>query len=310
MPLYTAVVQGLLLGGLYAAAGLALSLVFGSLRIVNLAHGELVIGAAYLTFLITRATGWSTLAVLPVTMLAMAVIGYAVHRGLLDRLARLGPTGPLIATFGLSLIAQALFAGVFTDDPRTLPGGYASTGVEVAGVRVQQSYLIAVVLSGAAALAVHLVLTRTRAGAAVRAAAADPVTTELMGIDVRRLQALVFAAAAALAAVGGVMVGISVSFAPTTGTSYLVIGFAVVVLGGIGNVAGTFAASLLIGVVQSLTAYGLGGGLRDLSVYVVLLAVLALRPQGLFGGLRRPAGRRAGPPSTPDPSAPAAGAAS
>lgn len=287
MELYTAVVQGLLVGGLYAAAGLALSLVFGSLRLVNLAHGELVVGAAYLTYAVTAATGWNTLLVLPVSMLVMAAIGFALHRGLLDRLARRGPDGPLIATFGLALIAQAGFAAAFTDDPRALPGGYASTGVRVLGVQVQQSYLIAVALSAAAALVVHLVLTRTRAGSAVRAAAADPVTLELMGVDVRLLQALVFAAAAALAAVGGVMVGISVSFTPTTGTAYLVIGFAVVVLGGIGNVAGTFAAALLIGVVQSLTAYGLGGGLRDLAVYVLLIVVLAVRPQGLFAGLRR-----------------------
>ena len=287
MGIYTAVVQGLAVGGLYAAAGLALSLVLGSLRLVNLAHGELVVGAAYLTYAITAATGWNTLLVLPVTMVAMAAVGFALHRGLLDRLARRGPDGPIIATFGLALIAQAAFAAVFTDDPRALPGGYASSGVRVLGVQVQQSYLIAVAVSAVAALVVHLVLSRTRVGGAVRAASADPVTLELMGVDVRLLQGLVFAAAAALAAVGGVMVGISVSFAPTTGTAYLVIGFAVVVLGGVGNVAGTFAAALLVGVVQSLTAYGLGGGLRDLAAYVLLIVVLALRPQGLFTGLHR-----------------------
>lgn len=282
MGLYTAVVQGVLIGGLYAAAALALSLIFGSLKVVNLAHGELVVGGAYLTYALTGATGWSTFEVLPLTMVVMAVVGFAVYRGLLDRLARRGPSGPLIATFGLSLVAQALFAAAYTDDPRVLPGQFASTGLGLLGVRVQESYLIALLISAAVALLVHLGLSRTRAGAAVRAAATDPVTTELMGVNVRRLQAIVFGVAAAIAAIGGVMVGISVSFTPSSGTSLLVIGFAVVVLGGLGNVVGTFAAALLVGVVQSLTAFSLGGGLRDLAVYVVLLAVLALRPEGLF----------------------------
>jgi branched-chain amino acid transport system permease protein len=252
------------------------------LRIVNLAHGELVIGAAYLSFAFTSASGLDPLVTLPVVMLVMAVLGVVLHRALLGPMTRRGSDGPLVATFGLALLAQGALTFFFTSDPKVVHSSYSTSGMSVLGVRVQLSYVIAFAVALVLAAAVHLMLTRTRWGAAVRASAVDQQVLSLLGTDVRRLQALVFGLATALAAAGGVMVGISLSFTPTSGPQFLVLGFAVVVLGGLGNVAGSLVAAVLLGIVQSLTAFTFGGGWRDVALYVVFLALVAWRPTGLL----------------------------
>jgi branched-chain amino acid transport system permease protein len=283
MQLFAAVFQGVLVGGLYATVGLGLSLIFGVLRIVNLAHGEFVVGAAFLSFFVTTTLGLDPLVTLPLVMVVMAIGGWLLQRCLLGHVARRGTDGPLVATFGLSLVAQAALTGAFTANARSIPAGYATSGLAVFGTRVQESYLIAFGISVVTCGLVHLLLRHTRWGSAVHASTEDPSAAALLGVDVKRLHALVFALAAALAGVGGVLVGVTVSFTPTSGITYLVLGFAVVVMGGIGNVAGSVVAAVILGVVQSLTAYSFGGGYRDLVAYVVFLAVLAFRPRGLLG---------------------------
>lgn len=276
-----ALLQGVLVGGLYAVVGLGLSLVFGVLRIVNLAHGELVIAGAFLAYALTSASGLDPLLGLPFVMVVMGAFGYVLHRGLLGPVTRRGADGPLVVTFGLALVLQGAFAYAFSSDPRVVPSSYSTTGVDLLGATVQLSYLVAFVLALVLAVALHLFLTRTRWGSAVRASAAAPDVVGLLGIDVRRLQALVFAVAAAVAAAGGVMVGIAGSFTPTSGPQFLVLGFAVVVLGGIGSIAGTVVAAIVLGVVQSMTAHVFGGGWRDFALYAVFLALVAIRPTGL-----------------------------
>lgn len=284
-----AVLQGVLVGGLYALVGLGLSLVFGVLRIVNLAHGELVIAGAFLAYALTSVSGLDPLLALPVVMVVMAAVGFVLHRGLLGPVTRRGADGPLVATFGLALVLQGVFAYVFTSDPRVVPSAYATTGVDLLGTTVQLSYLLAFGLALALAGALHVLLTRTRWGSAVRASEVEPEIVGLLGIDVGRLQAIVFALAAAVAAAGGVMVGIAGSFTPTTGPQFLVLGFAVVVLGGIGSIAGTVVAAVVLGVVQALTAHAFGGGWRDFALYAVFLTLVAIRPTGLIARSRQSA---------------------
>lgn len=281
MEILTAVVQGVLVGGLYTATGIGLSLVFGVLRIVNLAHGQFVVAGAFLSFAITTRVGVDPLVSLPLVALIGAAAGWGLHRGLLDRLARQGSSQPLVATFGIALLLQAILAQMFTYDARSIPAPYADAGVTVAGITVQLIYLITLALSVVIAVAIHLVLQQTRWGAAVRAAGKQPDVAALVGVDVKSLHAGVFALASALAVVGGVMVGLTVSFTPASGVSYLVLGFAVAVMGGIGNMLGTLVAAMSLGMVQSLSTLVIGGGYRDLVAYALFLAVLALRPQGL-----------------------------
>lgn len=277
-----AVVNGLLLGGLYALVAVGLSIVFGVLRLINLAHGEILIGGAYLTYLLSTHLGIGPFLALPLVVLAVSGLAYLLQRFLLTDLLVRGTEGALVATFGVSLLLQGVFSQQFSSNPKSLPSSLSTSGFTLAGIQTRTSYLIAFLAAAAVCGAAHLLLTRTRAGTRVRAAATDPATAGLMGIDIRRVYAITFALAAAVTTIGGVFVGVTFSFSPTTGTQYLLIGIAVVVLGGVGNVLGTFAGALLLGLVQSLAAAQFGGGYRDLSVYLVFFVVLAVRPQGLF----------------------------
>lgn len=275
-------VSGLLLGGFYALIALGLSLVFGVLKMVNLAHGELVIGGGYLAVALADHAGLNPLVSLPIVVVVVAVIAYAVQRALLNPLLVRGANGPLVATFGLGLLAQALFIKGFSSDPRSVRSSLATAGFQVGSVNVRTAYAVGFVVAAVVCAVVHLVMTRTRAGATVRAAAADPSTAELMGINVRNVYAVTFALATAISAIGGVLVAATFSISPTSGAEYLLIGFAVVVLGGVGNIAGTFAGALVIGVAQTAGGAYLGGGYRTLTIYLLLLVVLVARPQGLF----------------------------
>jgi branched-chain amino acid transport system permease protein len=275
-------VAGILAGGLFGLIGLGLSLVFGVLREMNLAHGELIVGGAFAASLMVDHLGTDPLVALPFAMVAVALIAYPVQRYLLTGLLRASATAPLVATFGLSLLAQAGLQAAFGINTRTLPAPYADTGFTVLGVRVQTIYVISFALAVVLCTITHFVLTRTRAGRAVRAAAADPATASVLGIDVDRVYALTFAAAAALAAAGGVMTGVAQSFTPTSGLPLLLIGFAVMALGGIGSVSGALLGGFALGVLQSVAVDLFGGGYRNLVVYLTFFLVLAFRPTGVF----------------------------
>ena len=277
-----AVVNGLLLGGLYALIALGLSVVFGVLKLINLAQGEVLIGGAYLAYVCTEHLGIGPLYSIPIVVIVVAIIAYGVQKLLLTGLLVRGGEGALVATFGIALLAQGIFSQVFTSSPKSLTSPLGTSGFMVFGIQIRTIYLVAFLAGAILCGAAHLVLTRTRAGTQVRAAAADPATAGLMGIDIRRVYAITFALAAAVTALAGVLVGITFSFTPTTGTAYVLIGIAVVVLGGVGNILGTFAGALLLGLVQSLAAAQFGGGYRDLSVYLLFFIVLTIRPQGLF----------------------------
>ncbi len=277
-----AVVNGLLIGGFYAVVAMGLSLVFGVLRLINLAHGEIVVGGAYLAYVLGSAAGLDPFISLPVVVVVVAALAYLLQRYLLTGLLVKRPEGAMVATFGLALLAQGLFAQVFTSQPKSVSSPLSTSGFTVLGVQVRTIYVVAFAVGAALCLAVHLTVTRTRLGAMVRASAADPATAGLMGIDTGRVYAATFAVGAAIAALGGVLVGITFSVTPTTGTQYLLVGIAVVVLGGVGNVLGTFLGATFLGLVQSLAAAQFGGGYRDLTVYLLFFLVLAVRPRGLF----------------------------
>jgi branched-chain amino acid transport system permease protein len=180
-------------------------------------------------------------------------------------------------------VLQALYTEAYSANPQSLRASFATSGVDVAGLHLRTAYLVGFAVAALVFAAAQVVLARTRAGARIRAAAADPGTAELAGIDVRRVYAVTFGAATALSAVAGILVGATFSVTPDGGTTYLLIGFAVVALGGVGSVAGTFVAALAVGVIQTVGAQVFGGGYADLCVYAALLLTLIIRPGGLFG---------------------------
>src|SRR5579875_3677360 len=256
------VIDGVLVGGLYALVSIGLTLVFGVMRLVNLAHGELIVGGAYLAIVSVGLLHWNP-------FLALLVVA------------------PLVATFGLSLIAQTLFLLLFSGNPRSLQVSYAVTGITVFGHPVRTVFLIGGLGGGALIVATYLLVSATPFGRSLRAAAEDPEAAATVGINVPHVYALTLALSAALASVAGVMIAIAFSVTPTTGLSWLLRGFTVIVLGGMRSIWGTLAGGILIGLLEESVAAAIGPTYQDLIVFSALVVVLLLRPQGLFGGGHR-----------------------
>jgi branched-chain amino acid transport system permease protein len=281
--LLSALITGVLLGGIFAITALGLSLVFGVMRLVNIVHGELIVLGAYLALELTRHAGLDPL--VTILIVAPVLFGFALplHRWLLEPLMSKGPEPALLTTFALSIIGQNIYILIFSGDTQSLQASYATSSLAFGSLRIPVMYLIsfgiALVLSGG----VHLMLQRTGLGREIRASSEDSVTAAGLGVNVTRVRMFVYGLAAACAAVGGVLVGLTFDFTPTSGITYLLTGFAVVVLGGLGSVKGTLIGAILLGVIESVGAAFFGDGYRDLIGFAAFLVVLSVRPQGLFG---------------------------
>jgi branched-chain amino acid transport system permease protein len=276
-------VHSVLLGGFYATISLGLSLVFGVMRLVNLAHGVLVIGGAYLAYVVCSLIPVDPLLSLLLVCPIAFAFGYALQRFLLTRLLRRGAEAALVASFGIMLLGQSIFTILFTSSPTSLNASYGLLGFEVLGIRVRSIEVIAFALGIALVSGVASLLHHTRFGSALQAAASDPATASTMGINVDHLYAVTFGLASAIAAVAGVIIGIGLSITPTAGLAYLTIGFTIVVLGGMGSMIGTLVAGVVVAAAQTFGGALFGPVYQMLTVYVLFILLLTLRPQGFFG---------------------------
>lgn len=275
--------NGLFLGGLYAIAALGLGLVFGVMRLVNVAHGELLVLGAYLVIGLAGALGLDPLVAALLAAPIMFLVGYPLQRQVFNPLMGGGPEPPLLAAFGVSIIAQNLFLLAWGADTRALQTAYSTQGVSVLGVSVPLIYLVAFAIALALVASTEWLIVRTPTGRAIRAAAQDPATATVMGIDPRRIYALTYGIGAATAAVGGALIALTFSVTPSAGLSWLLKGFVVVVLGGMGSLRGALLAGLLLGVAEGVGAAVVGTGYRDMVGFLIFLLVLVVRPNGLFG---------------------------
>jgi branched-chain amino acid transport system permease protein len=281
------IVQGVLVGGLYAVFAAGLSLIFGIMRLVNIAHGDLIVLAAYLALVTAETLGIGPLPALLIVAPLMALIGYALQRLVLNRTLGDDLLPPLLVTFGLSVIIQNGLLEVFSADSRRLQAG----AIEVASFSLMPGVSIGLlpVLSFAAAVAVigalQFVLYRTALGRAFRATADDPDVAQLMGLDNRHIFALAMAASLAVVAVAGVLLAVRANFDPAIGPARLIFGFEAVIIGGLGSLWGTLVGGILLGVAQAIGAE-LDPGWQTLAGHLMFLAVLALKPEGLFPKVR------------------------
>jgi branched-chain amino acid transport system permease protein len=277
------VTQGVLIGGLYAMFAAGLALIFGVMRLVNIAHGDLIVLAAYVALMITDTVGLNPLLAIAVVAPVMAGIGYALQRGLLNRTLGDDLLPPLLVTFGLSVIIQNALLEVFTADSRRLNAG----AVEVASFQVAEGVWIGVLplLQFAVAVAViaglQLLFYRTAMGRAFRATSDDQSVAQLMGLDNRHVFALAMALSMAVVAVAGVLLAIRTNFDPAIGPARLIFGFEAVIIGGLGSMWGTLAGGIILGVAQAIGAQ-IDPGWQLLAGHLAFLVILALRPEGLF----------------------------
>jgi branched-chain amino acid transport system permease protein len=277
------IVNGLLLGGVYGTVAIGLSLVFGVMRLVNLAHGDVVVFGAFVAYAVVASLHVDPLVSALIVVPIVALIAYPIQRYLLNHLLASGMEPPLVATFGLSLVIQALLVRFFSGNAKSLAAPYADVGWLVGGIHVRIIYVVGTLIGLAIVGLLLLVLRRSRFGTALRAAADDPETSGTLGIDVAHVYATTFALAAAVAAIGGILLGIAFSFTPASGIGYLLKAFTIVVLGGLGSISATLFVGVAVGGIESVVASLFGGAYRDFSIYCLFILVLAIRPQGLFG---------------------------
>jgi branched-chain amino acid transport system permease protein len=276
------VASGFLLGGILALTALGLSIVLGVMRLINLAHGEILIGGAYASLFLLQFTGLDPLVSLPLVAAVVGLLAWPVQRILLAPLSSEDQNAPMMTTFGISIILQNLFLYFFSADTRAIDAPYASRPFNLGPITVPLVYVIGFVLSVAIIVAVHILVYRTAFGRELRASATDAAAAQSVGVNVGRVYMLTFVLGAACAAVGGALIGIIFSFTPTSGATYLLLNFAIVVLGGLGNIVGTLGAGIALGVVQGIGGVILGDGYRDFIGLLLFIAVLAFRPYGVL----------------------------
>jgi len=282
------ILQGLLLGGLYALFATGLSLIFGVMRIVNLAHGDLSILAAFLAVVAVESLGLDPFVALVLVAPLMAALGYGLQTLVLNRLLGQGILPPILVTFGLSIIIQNALLEIFSADSRRLnPGGIETASVALGGqLAVGWLPLITLAVAVAILLGLQGLIGRLSVGRAFRATSDDQETAELMGIDNRRLYGLAMALSLGIVAVAGVFLGIRTTFTFASGPDRLLFAFEAVIIGGLGSLWGTLVGGAVLGVAQTVGAK-LSPGWGILTGHLVFLAVLLLRPQGLFAKARR-----------------------
>lgn len=279
------ILSAVLLAGLYATMAYGLGLIYGVLRVVNLAHGGVLMAGAYLGFFLHERFGIDPYLSLPVVALASFVLGVVMYQALVRRLPRGAAGGPasLLLLFGVWLVLRNVAYLVFTGNDRTIRTAYSSSSVPLLGSHVSVNRLVVLGIAVAIAVGLHLLLRRTQVGRAIRAVAQNADSCTLAGIDVHRIYTLSFGIGTALAGVAGVLLATIFSFNPSAGSSELLKSFVVVVLGGLGSIPGVALAALIVAAVEVFAILVLPAYLTTAVGFLLLVLVLVLRPGGLFG---------------------------
>ncbi|MCL2392123.1 MAG: branched-chain amino acid ABC transporter permease [Oscillospiraceae bacterium] len=281
-------VSGILLGGLYAAIGVGLSLVFGIMGLTNIAHGSLLILSSFFIMIFVQAFGGSIILAFAITIVLMIAVGVLLQGFLINRVISKGAEPALLVTFGVAIIIWNILEFFFGANFFRLSNPL--TGINVVSTRwmiIPATALFNLGISTVVILALHFVIQKTLFGRAIRAAAGNVNAAELMGINTSRTYIYAMCLALATSSVGGLLVGQTFGFFSFSGMGYLIIAFGVVVIGGMGSILGTFLGGIILGVAQLLGGYFFGPGVQTLVGYLTLLVLLTLRPQGLLGNMTR-----------------------
>ena len=278
----SAIVQGTLLGGLYALFAAGLSLIFGVMRLVNIAHGDLIVLAAYLGLSTTVMLGIHPFVALLIVMPAMAGIGYVLQRGILNRTLGDDILPPLLVTFGLSVILQNALLEAYSADPQKMNAGVIEiANVPVGGLTLGVLPLLTFAIAIAVIAGLQFIFYRTALGRAFRATSDNSDIAQLMGLNKAHVFGMAMALALAVTAIAGILLGVRTSFDPSVGGARLIFGFEAVIIGGLGNLWGTLVGGVILGVTQTIGAK-IDPGWQLLAGHIAFLVVLAVRPQGLF----------------------------
>ncbi len=276
-------IDGLLLGGIYAAVGIGFALVWGIMNVINLSHGALIMLGAYVTYWLYKLTGLDPFLSIPISMAVLFVLGYALQRFLINWVIRAPILVTFLLTFGLELVIVDLALNVFSADNRSVQTAYAGAHLHVGSLTIPLVHLVTLAVALALAAAMQLFMSRTRLGNGIRATSMDLDAARLVGIKISQVYRLTFGIGAAAAGASGSLISVNYSIAPGIGSFYTLIAFVVCVLGGLGSISGAVAGGLAFGIVQSLTQTFFGPAFQNAVAFGLLVLVLILRPSGLFG---------------------------
>jgi branched-chain amino acid transport system permease protein len=278
------VINGILLGGLYAIIAIGLSTIMGIVKVMNFAHGDLMILSSYLSLVFVTRLGVNPFltffAIIPLTYF----IGYGYQRFLLNRVLGKEMDPPLIVAFGVSILLQNLLLLIFTPDARTLMTSLGMKTIPISSyLKIPVNYLIDFLIGLLVILFLYYFFQKSYLGRAIRAASDDETAAKLMGVNSKIIYARAMGIANMTAGVAGVLVGMTFTFYPHTGSQYLFIAFGVAIIAGLGSMKGTFVAGIILAVAQLLGGHFLGPGYQMISGHMILLIVLLVKPKGIFG---------------------------
>ena len=276
------VISGILAGALYAMVALGLALIYGVMRVINIAHGPLLMLGAYTTFFLYSAFGLNPYLSVPVTMAALFVVGVVLQRSLVFRVVDAPELSSLLLTFGVSIGLVNLAQLAFTSDLRAVE--YLTGSIPLGPFALSKTRLVAFAFAAGVTALAFLFLQRTRLGKAIRATSQSPEVAMVCGIDVRRVHMFTFGLATALAAAGGALLAVIVAIQPEMGQVWTFKSFLVIVLGGAGNYPGALLGGMLLGLIEQGASLFLTTQLSEVVAYLLLVVVLLVRPTGLLGG--------------------------
>lgn len=284
--LLQAIVNGLLVGGLYALVGMGLAIIFGTMNVINFAHGEFMMIGMYVTFSMFGAFHIDPYLSLPISFLVTFLLGYLFFESAVAKVVDASHMNQILLTAGVGMMLTNISQMIFTSEQYTLNLDYSNSVLKFFNLQVNLPYLISFGIAMIITLILFLFIMKTETGRALRAISQNRSSAFLMGINVKRISALVFALGISLAGVAGTLLLPVYRVSPTIGETFTLVAFVVVVLGGMGSIIGATVGGLIIGVVQSLSESFLGGGYGEFITYVVFLLILLLKPSGLLGRAR------------------------
>jgi branched-chain amino acid transport system permease protein len=278
--------SGILIGGAYALIGVGLTIIFGVMRIINFAHGELVMLGMYAAYFLFTLGNVDPFVSIVFVFPALFLFGALLQKTVINRVLNALPQNQILLTIGIGLILSNTVMLLFTSDYRIISTSYSSASIQVGGISVSTPLLLSFAITAAVTGILYWFLLRTDTGQAIRATAQDRDAAQLMGVNVERMSVIATGLGAGLAAVAGALISPTYYIFPQVGQAFTLKAFVIVVLGGMGSVMGATVGGILIGATESLAGAYVSSGLKDLVVYVLFLLILLFKPAGLFGKSR------------------------
>lgn len=279
------IANGIIAGGIYALVALGYTMVYGILKFINFAHGEIVMIGAYIAWLLAVLLGVNIMLAFFVSCITCGILGFLIEKIAYKPLRNRSRLAPLITAIGVSLLLQSVALLAFGAQIRTFQSGIVEKGISILGASITKLQLVIIVVALALMVTLHLFMRHTRTGKAMRAVADNPVVAATVGINVDKVISAIFVTGSVLAAAAGVLVGMEQNLQPTMGVSIGIKAFTAAVIGGIGNIYGALLGGYLMGLVENISVWFLPSGYKDAISFFVLIIMLLIRPQGIFGKL-------------------------